>query len=189
MAQMGFYFNQTHCTGCYTCSVACKDWHDIPAGTVNWMQVKVIEKGKFPDVFVAYLASPCYHCAKPACALACPAGAIHKRESDGIVVVEREKCRGNEECKMLCRNACPWHVPQFGPEKAAKMQKCDLCLERLAEGKQPVCVESCPMYALDAGPLDVLRAKYDKTTAGAEGFTPSERLKPSVLFKPRRNTR
>ncbi|MFW9941118.1 MAG: 4Fe-4S binding protein, partial [Candidatus Thorarchaeota archaeon] len=24
MKQMGFYFDQTRCTGCYTCSVACK---------------------------------------------------------------------------------------------------------------------------------------------------------------------
>lgn len=42
MSQVGFYFDQTRCTGCYTCAVACKDWHDIDAGPVNWMQVHVI---------------------------------------------------------------------------------------------------------------------------------------------------
>ncbi|TET59569.1 MAG: 4Fe-4S dicluster domain-containing protein, partial [Promethearchaeota archaeon] len=46
MKQMGFYFNQTRCTGCYTCSVACKDWHDIPEGPINWRQIKSLEDGK-----------------------------------------------------------------------------------------------------------------------------------------------
>ena len=26
MSQVGFYFDQTRCIGCYTCAVACKDW-------------------------------------------------------------------------------------------------------------------------------------------------------------------
>ena len=41
MNQMGFYFDQTRCIGCYTCSVACKDWHNIPE-KVNWRQIKVL---------------------------------------------------------------------------------------------------------------------------------------------------
>ena len=49
MTQMGFYFDQTRCTGCYACVVACKDWHDIDAGPVSWMRVNTIEKGKFLD--------------------------------------------------------------------------------------------------------------------------------------------
>lgn len=184
MTQMGFYFDQTRCTGCYTCAVACKDWHDIDVGPVNWMRIHTIEKGKFPDLFVAYLASPCYQCVNPPCILACPSDAITKRESDGIVVVDREKCLGNRECRTLCLNACPWEAPQFGPEENARMQKCDLCLERLEQGQQSICVEACPMYALDVGPLDLLQAKYGDTVA-AEGFDYSERFKPAVVFKPK----
>ena len=37
--QLAFYFDQTRCTGCYACVVACKDWHDIPAGPASWMRV------------------------------------------------------------------------------------------------------------------------------------------------------
>jgi anaerobic dimethyl sulfoxide reductase subunit B (iron-sulfur subunit) len=37
--QLAFYFDQTRCTGCYTCVVACKDWHDIPAGPASWMLI------------------------------------------------------------------------------------------------------------------------------------------------------
>ena len=110
MTQIGFYFDQTRCTGCYTCSVACKDWHDIDAGPISWLRVNVIEKGKFPNPFVAFQATFCYHCANPPCALACPAGAITKRKSDGIVVVDQQKCLGNKECHTLCLNACPWAV-------------------------------------------------------------------------------
>jgi anaerobic dimethyl sulfoxide reductase subunit B (iron-sulfur subunit) len=185
MTQMGFYFDQTRCTGCYTCAVACKDWHDIPAGPVNWMRIKTIEDGRFPNLFLAYLASPCYQCANPPCVLACPVEAISKRESDGIVVVDREKCLGNKECRTLCLNACPWDAPQFGPEPGAKMQKCDFCLERLQKGQQTICVEACPMYALDVGPLDELRKKYGDM-AGAEGFRYSARFKPAAVFKPKR---
>lgn len=184
MTQMGFYFDQTRCTGCYTCAVACKDWHDIDAGAVNWMRVHTIEEGKFPDLFLAYLASPCYQCLNPPCVVACPAGAITKRKSDGIVVVEGEKCLGNRECRTLCRHACPWEAPQFGPEENARMQKCDLCLERREQGEQSICVEACPMYALDIGPLDLLRTRYGDTVAAA-GFIYSERFKPAVVFKPK----
>ena len=53
--QMGFYFDQTRCTGCYACVVACKDWHDVPAGPASWRKVATIEEGNFPDLFVAFL--------------------------------------------------------------------------------------------------------------------------------------
>ena len=184
MKQMGFYFDQTRCTGCYTCSVACKDWHDIDAGPVNWMQVRSIEDGRFPDLFVTYLALACYHCENPPCVLACPVDAITKRENDGIVVVDQGKCLGNRECQSLCLNACPWDTPQFGTEENAKMQKCDLCIERLENGKQTICVVACPMYALDVGILDNLKKKYGEAVE-AEGFHYSERFKPSVTFKPK----
>lgn len=184
MTQTGFYFDQTRCTGCFTCVVSCKDWNDVDAGPASWLHVRAVEKGKYPDLFLAYLFSPCYHCANPPCVLACPVDAISKRGADGIVVVDREKCSGRDECGGLCLNACPWDSPQFGPEENARMQKCDLCLERREQGQQTVCVESCPMYALDAGPLDELRARHEGAPRAA-GFTPSERFGPSVLFKPR----
>ena len=182
MTQIGFYFDQTRCTGCYTCAVACKDWNDIDAGPVNWLRIQATEKGKFPNPSLAYLFSSCYHCANPPCVLACPVDAISKRETDGVVVVDSEKCSGNRECATLCRNACPWDAPQFGPEENARMQKCDFCLERLEQGQQAICVEACPMYALDAGHLERLVAEHGSARE-AEGFVHSERFAPSVTFK------
>ncbi len=186
MAQLGIYFDQTRCTGCYTCVVACKDWYNLEAGSVNYMQVRVIEKGTFPDLFAAYLARPCYHCQEPPCLRVCPSQAITKRDTDGIVVVDRDQCLGKKECPQKCLKACPWKAPQFGPAVEDKMQKCQLCWERLEEGKQPICVEACPMFALEVGPLDELRRKYGEVTE-AEGFEYRKRFGPSVVFKPKKD--
>jgi anaerobic dimethyl sulfoxide reductase subunit B (iron-sulfur subunit) len=182
--QSGFYFDQSRCTGCYTCLMACKDWHEYDLGSEpeNWIRVNTIEKGKFPDLFVAYLAQPCYHCEDPPCIPACPVEAITKRDEDGIVIVDRETCMGNESCEAFCRAACPYDAPQFGPEADAKMQKCNLCSDRWTEGKKPVCVEACPMRALDAGSLDELTAKSGGVR-DAEGFIYSKEARPSIVFK------
>ena len=182
--QTGFYFDQTRCTGCYACVVACEDWHDIPAGPAKWMRVLYNEKGKFPEVFVSYLIAPCYHCIEPLCIKACPVKVISKRAEDGIVVVDREACMGNIKCKSACLKACPYDAPQFGPEPDAKMQKCDLCLERWAEKKNPICVEACPTRALDAGPLDELKTRYGNISK-AEAFVYSKKTKPAIVFRPK----
>ncbi len=181
--QVGLYFNQSRCVGCYTCVIACKDWHDVPAGPASWLRVLTLEKGKYPEVSVDLMLLLCFHCAEPLCVSACPTGAITKREQDGIVVVNREACLGKDSCE-LCREACPYEAPQFGAENDAKMQKCDFCLDRLAQNKLPICVGACPLRALDAGPLDELRAKYG-TVAEAEGFVYSPETKPSVVFRPK----
>ena len=182
--QMGFYIDQSRCVGCYTCVIACKDWHDIPAGPASWRWVTTIEKGKYPKLFVAFFSLSCLHCAQPTCIPACPANAISKRKEDGIVVVDREVCLGNVECPMFCKDACPYGAPQFGAEEGARMQMCHLCVDRWSEGGKPICVESCPMRALDAGLLDELQDKYDDLRE-VEGFAYIQETRPSVVFKAR----
>lgn len=123
--QLGFYFDQTRCTGCYTCIIACKDWNDVAAGPASWRRVRTIERGEYPDLFVAFLSTACYHCAEPVCISVCPAKAITKREDDGIVVVDRDKCKEETRCGIIsdestrvpfeerdapCTLACPAHI-------------------------------------------------------------------------------
>jgi len=182
--QIGFYIDQSRCTGCCTCTIACKDWHNIPAGPVNWRWAVTVEKGKYPRVFVAYLSLSCLHCAEPACIAVCPTDAITKRQKDGIVVVNQEACLGKEPCG-LCKEACPYGAPQFSAEGNAKMQMCDLCVDRWEKGKKPICVEACPMQALDAGPIDKLKAKYGALKE-VDGFIYFEKNRPSVVFKARK---
>ena len=158
----------------------------MPAGPASWLRVKTVEKGKYPDLFASFLPVSCYHCLNPACIPACPVNAITKRKEDGIVIVDREACLGKDDCG-LCLEVCPYDAPQFGAEENAKMQKCNLCLDRWAEGKKPVCVDSCPTRALDAGPIDELRSKYGDVR-NAESFMYSEDLIPSITFKPKKDT-
>lgn len=125
--QRGFYFDQARCTGCFTCSVACKDYHDTPAGPANWMRIHYREAGNFPKLFVSHVAAPCYHCAEPVCSFVCPNNAVTKRSEDGIVVVDRDQCRGDQPCGIIdeskmptgysyggstapCQVACPAHL-------------------------------------------------------------------------------
>jgi len=103
--------------------------------------------GVYPVVTRSFFSLACMHCEKPACAAACPTGAITKRAEDGIVVVDRDKCNGCRDCFL----ACPFGVPQFGDD--GTMQKCDFCLE--TDGK-PACAVSCPSEALNFGATDEL---------------------------------
>jgi len=125
--QVGFYFDQSRCAGCHACRIACKDWHDIPAGPASWMTINYHEEGPFPDIFASYLISPCYHCEEPVCSFVCPNEAITKRENDGIVVTDQDKCREEHHCGIItkdsmepshlygealapCQIACPVHL-------------------------------------------------------------------------------
>ena len=180
--QMGFYFDQTRCTGCNACRVACKDWNDVPAGPESWIRLGYYEEGETPDVFVAYMVQTCFHCQSPVCADACPVDAITKRAGDGVVLVDRNACLGKEECGAKCLKACPYDAPQFGLEPQAKMGKCTLCQDKLAAGKMPSCVESCYTRALDFGPMEELQAKYGQSSE-TPLFKYSSRTKPSVVIK------
>ncbi|MHC6866654.1 putative dimethyl sulfoxide reductase chain YnfE precursor [Klebsiella pneumoniae] len=134
------------------------------------------------NVFAYYLSIACNHCEDPACTKVCPSGAMHKRE-DGFVVVNEEVCIGCRYCHM----ACPYGAPQYNADKG-HMTKCDGCHERVAEGKKPICVESCPLRALDFGPIAELRAKHGQLAAVAP--LPSAHFtRPSIVIKPNANAR
>ena len=146
------------------------------------MRVLYTEKGKFPKPFVSYMVAPCWHCAEPVCATACPVDAITKRDEDGIVLVDSDVCLGNKECDVKCLKACPYDAPQFGLDEGAKMRKCNYCLDRHLEGKLPDCIEACPVRALDAGPLIELEKKYGDNKDAVD-FKYSNLTKPAVVIK------
>ncbi|MTI15347.1 DMSO/selenate family reductase complex B subunit [Sansalvadorimonas verongulae] len=163
MTQLGFYVDTSKCTGCKTCQLSCKDDNQLPVG-VNWRRVYEYGGGNWEenndgtfsqDVFTYYASISCNHCARPACTKACPTGAMHKRPEDGLVLVDESVCVGCRYCEM----ACPYGAPQYSEEKK-HMTKCDGCYDRLAQGLGPICVESCPLRALEFGPIEELRAKY-----------------------------
>lgn len=169
--QKGFFIELDRCTGCRACQVACKTQNQVEVGPL-WRRVTEIESGKYPSVAITNLSLSCMHCAKPACAAVCPTGAISKRSEDGIVVVDQTKCIG---CRY-CAFACPFGAPQFG--SSGLMQKCDLCLERTAQGKDPACVATCTTKALHSGTMEELaKLSSDKTARSLVGAT-----QPSVFI-------
>lgn len=182
--QLAFLIDQSRCSGCFTCVVACRQWHSAEREVLAWRRVEVMEEGTFPDVRVTFFSLSCLHCRKPPCLAVCPTQAISKREKDGLVLVNQERCRGETTCG-LCRDACPFHVPRFNPHHDLRMEKCDFCVDRLDQGKGPICVEACPMEALDWGPLDLLSERYGQTK-GPRGFPRQEESPPSVLVKEKR---
>lgn len=182
--QLGFYFDVTKCTGCKTCVVACKDAKNLPVGR-NFREVTEVVEGTWKpedngawrqDISAFYLSLSCNHCADPACVKVCPTKAHFKRESDGLVLIDQEKCIG---CGM-CARACPYGAPKLD-EKIRKMTKCDACVARLDKGQMPVCVESCPQRALEFGDIEELRRRHG-TLAQIGPMPDPAKTKPSLVI-------
>ena len=169
MKQYGFYVDASKCTGCKTCVVACKDKNNLPVG-MNFRRVTEYSGGSWrqdcmtgawrEDVFAYYLSISCNECADPACVKVCPTKAHYKRQEDGLVLIDQEKCIG---CGM-CAKACPYGAPQMD-HSAKKMRKCDACIDRLEKGLEPACVASCPQRAIAFGEITRLRARFGQCAA------------------------
>lgn len=179
MTQYGFYFDQSRCIGCNACTVSCKQWHQLPPGPRKWMRVYQWETGAFPEVRVHFLAIPCYHCERPVCMKACPSGAISKEEKYGAVLIDSSKCTGSRRCWK----ACPYGSILFASDSPEeKASKCTMCIDRLEDGKAPICVLSCSMRALEFGPIDQLASQHGHLRQ-LEEMPPGELTRPAVVFK------
>lgn len=95
-------------------------------------------KFEFEKTFMFYLPRICEHCLNPACAASCPSGAIYKREEDGIVLVDQDRCRG----WRMCISGCPYKKVYFN-HKTGKAEKCTFCYPRVEVGIPTVCSETC----------------------------------------------
>jgi anaerobic dimethyl sulfoxide reductase subunit B (iron-sulfur subunit) len=162
MSSFGFYFDGTRCT---TCELACKDYKDLDANFA-YRKIYDIEGGTWAegdaasapaDIMCYHLSMSCNHCENPACVHVCPTSAMHKDADTGIVSVDIEKCVGCGYCHM----ACPYNAPKVDRDKGHSV-KCDGCKDRVAEGKRPICVEACPLRALDAGDASDMSQKGDR---------------------------
>ncbi|WP_147062488.1 nitrate reductase subunit beta [Knoellia locipacati] len=121
------------------------NWDDDLGGSLEHAAKDPMLKGiedkvtfEFDQTFMFYLPRICEHCLNPSCAASCPSGAIYKREEDGIVLVDQDRCRG----WRMCVTGCPYKKVYFN-HKTGKAEKCTFCYPRIEVGIPTVCAETC----------------------------------------------
>ncbi len=144
----GVLFDSNICVGCQTCETACAEAHNLPVPTgeiiagvlrktseTQRCAINLFTTGK-GDFYVRY---QCMHCNEPACVAGCLTQAMFKTH-EGPVIWRKDKCMGCRYCMI----SCPFDVPKFEYHSTnPKIQKCDMCYERVLKGEKPVCVEAC----------------------------------------------
>ncbi|MGB5987108.1 MAG: nitrate reductase subunit beta [Desulfobacterales bacterium] len=108
------------------------------AGDPNFKNLEIQTYLQFRNVFMFWLPRLCEHCLNPACVASCPSGALYKREEDGIVLVDQERCRG----WRYCVSGCPYKKVYFN-WKQGRAEKCIFCYPRVEAGLPPLCAHSC----------------------------------------------
>lgn len=145
---------------------ACHKIHNVPKienpnHEIKWIWEEAYEHA-FPEKENKYMDDRtkhlpflvlCNHCENPPCVQACPTKATFKQD-DGIVVMDFHRCIGCRFCMAACpygsrsfnfRDPRPFIAevdPGFPTRMKGVVEKCNFCVERLAVGKQPACVEA-----------------------------------------------
>jgi len=147
----------SRCQGCDSCALACKEANQLPltenppskldADTYTFVDRRevTLENG---ESATRYVKRGCMHCLNASCVSACPAAAMYKTE-EGPIYYRANRCLGCRYCQM----GCPFSVPQFDWNNglSPEISKCWMCYDRLEEGEQPACVDSCPTGAIRFG--------------------------------------
>jgi len=195
MKKLGLVIDLDTCVGCHACAVNCKEWNtggemapltDLdPYGAepegVWFNRVHSYEAGDGANGRTVHFPRSCLHCETPACVTVCPTGASYKREEDGIVLVDEDKCIG---CK-LCSWACPYGAREFDVTVGV-MKKCTLCVDRIynetipESERVPACVSTCPASARHFGDLGDPNSDVSKLVAERGGYD----LAPEFDYKP-----
>ncbi len=149
----------TKCIGCLECVEACKIVNNLAMDQPkNWQKNDGLSAKNWTSVLEKpgphYIRKQCRHCLEPACASACPVGALHKTP-EGAVIYDSHKCLGCRYCMM----ACPYGIPRYDWDQAVPyIRKCILCYTLIKDGKQPACTQACPTGATIFGERDELIA-------------------------------
>ncbi len=203
MTQLALVIDLNVCVGCHACVTSCKQWNtsgtagalvDLnpyaaePNGTF-FNRVQTFEVGEFPNTQTVHFPKSCLHCEDPPCVPVCPTGASYKRASDGIVLVDYDKCIG---CKY-CSWACPYGAREFDEERKV-MSKCTLCVDRIYDQaipepqRKPSCVIACPANARLFGDIHDPASEVSQAISERAGYQlmPEWGTKPANHYLPRR---
>jgi len=155
--------------------------HVSPTWGPNWDEDE--GAGVFPqDNYFFYLPRICNHCTNPGCLSACPRDAIFKREEDGVVLVDLDRCQGYRYCIA----GCPYKKIYFNP-KISKSEKCILCFPRIEQGLPPACAQQCVGRIRFVGFLDDEESQVHKLVHKykvALGLRSDYGTQPNVYYIP-----
>ncbi len=209
----GMVVDLESCTGCQTCSVACKVVNGLGPG-LQRVTVSESESGSFPEVKRIYIPKRCMNCRDPLCLSVCPTGATEQRQ-DGVISIKQDKCIGCRYCIMACpynvrvfhaceqsyhREPSQWEKQRYKEHSSGTVEKCDFCRSRIDEGLKnnlkpgidddatPFCVISCIAKALHFGDLDDPNSNVSRLIEERNGFQllPEMKTDPSIYYLPRR---
>jgi dimethyl sulfoxide reductase iron-sulfur subunit len=202
MPRWGMVFDLKRCIGCNACVVACKTENMLPEDAF-FTRTFVAELGSFPNVKRVYIPSLCNQCEDAPCEKACPSGATYTR-SDGIVMVDQEKCIGCSACAVACpydmrtqltkeklersyfgeRNLASFEEARTERWTAGTVTKCDFCSGRIDKGLQPACVGVCPTEARIFGDLNDPESAPNRLIRQRNGKAPlpEKNAHPKVFY-------
>ena len=201
--------DQSKCTGCEYCTMACRANNDV-SPDISWTRVIQLEPIGTKDVF---LPIPCMQCDDAPCVHICPVKASYKR-SDGIVMMDYERCIGCRYCEIACpygarsfnweefegeNPAVPtWGTPEVERRPRGVVEKCAFCYQRIDRGlaqgltpgvdpaATPACVVACPTGARIFGDLNDPNSAVSRALAENPSYRLREDLgtDPHVYYLP-----
>jgi len=145
----------------------------------KWMNIAAVEQGRYPWLRSKFVPTPCMHCQEAPCVAASTGGAVYTRP-DGVVIIDPVKAVGQSQIV----DACPYGVAYWNNDESLP-QKCTMCAHLIDEGKNPKCVDACPISdAIRFGDLDDPMSDVSQLVASgkAKQLHPEWGTQPKVFY-------
>ncbi|SDJ51069.1 Fe-S-cluster-containing dehydrogenase component [Ferrimonas sediminum] len=177
--RLAMVFDVRRCTGCLSCSVSCSIENQVDPGRARTRVTQAAINGTH-GVTTLSVPNQCNHCEQPSCVKVCPKQATYKREEDGIVVIDYDKCI---HCQR-CVKACPYGARRKDTKFKTPPEKCNFCIHRLQQGLLPACVETCIGEARVFGDLNDANSDIAKLVRDnpVYGMLPDSGNLPNILY-------